>query len=43
MFHVSLIEPAPTSARMAKIDVEPDEEYKVEEVLGHKEENRRRI
>jgi hypothetical protein len=40
VFHVSLLEPAPRQAQLATdIEIEPAQEYEVEKILGHKEEN----
>jgi RNase H-like domain found in reverse transcriptase/Reverse transcriptase (RNA-dependent DNA polymerase)/Integrase zinc binding domain/Chromo (CHRromatin Organisation MOdifier) domain/Aspartyl protease len=35
VFHISLLEPAPASAKTAQIETEPDNEYEVEKVLRH--------
>ena len=40
IFHVSLLEPAPKEAKLATdVEVEPSQQYEVEDILGHKEED----
>ena len=43
VFHVFLLEPAPRSAKMAQVEIEPDDEYEIQEILGKKMEKGRRI
>ena len=43
VFHISLLEPAPATAGTTTVEVEPDQEYEVKEVLADRQENGRRI
>ena len=36
IFHVSLLKPAPQDVKTAQVEVEPDQEYEVQEILGEK-------
>lgn len=38
VFHISLLEPAPQNAQIVEnIEIEEDDEYKVEKILRHKQ------